>query len=136
MRLDDYSIRLVALIRDALARKTEQLAFRRNLLSHVSPLITVKSLQTQIGTLQDVLMTRMSHRLRDSRTRVARHASMLAALNPMSILKRGYSITRTLPERIIVRRAEQVKMNQKLEILLSRSKLTVRVDERKTEQKG
>ena len=136
MRLDDYSIRLVAVIRDTLERKAEQAAFRRDLLLHVTPQLTVERLRTQLDTLRDTLITHMAHILRETSARVARNASMLAALNPMSILKRGYSITRTVPERMIVRGAKEVKLDQKLEILLSRGQLTVRVEERNTEESG
>jgi exodeoxyribonuclease VII large subunit len=136
MRLDDYSIRLVTVIRDTLERKAEQAAFRRDLLLHVTPQLTVERLRTQLDTLRDTLITHMAHILRETRARVTRNASMLAALNPMSILKRGYSITRTVPERMIVRGAKEVKLDQKLEILLSRGQLTVRVEERNTEENG
>ena len=54
---------------------------------------------------------------------------MLEALNPMAILKRGYSITRTLPGRKIVSNAAQVKRHQSLEILLGGGKLSVKVDD-------
>jgi exodeoxyribonuclease VII large subunit len=133
MRLDDYSIRLVAIIRDALERKKEQVAFRQNLLLHVTPQLTVARMQTRLDTLQDALITHMGHFLREIRTGVARSSAMLTALNPMSILERGYSITRTVPERIIVRRAEDVNVHQPLEILLGHGKLTVSVEERNTD---
>jgi exodeoxyribonuclease VII large subunit len=49
-----------------------------------------------------------------------KNESMLDALNPMAILQRGYSITRTLPGQSIVRNARQIKIDQNLEILLGR----------------
>jgi exodeoxyribonuclease VII large subunit len=50
---------------------------------------------------------------------------MLDALNPMAILERGYSITRTLPDRSVVRSAKKVTIDQNLEILLGHGQLTV-----------
>ena len=55
---------------------------------------------------------------------------MLEALNPMAILQRGYSITRTLPARSVVRSTRQVKIKQKLEVLLGKGQLTVTVNEK------
>ena len=55
---------------------------------------------------------------------------MLEALNPMAILQRGYSITRTLPARSVVRSTRQVKIEQKLEVLLGKGQLTVTVNEK------
>ena len=53
---------------------------------------------------------------------------MLEALNPLAILKRGYSITRTIPARTIVRDAGTVRPAQPLEILLGNGRLTVTVE--------
>ena len=57
-------------------------------------------------------------------------ASMLEALNPMAILERGYSITRKLPEQTIVRSTRQVRIDQNLEILLAKGKISVTVNEK------
>lgn len=51
----------------------------------------------------------------------------LNALNPTAILKRGYSITRTLPQRDIVSDPEQVKVNDFLEIQLAKGSIEVTV---------
>jgi exodeoxyribonuclease VII large subunit len=127
MRLDDYSIRLLSSINNALTRKNERLAFQDNMLMHVSPKTTVTSMQEQVNTLQDASIRQISHLLREGRTAIARNVSMLDALNPMAILQRGYSITRALPDRSIVRHANQVTLDQSLEILLGKGRLTVTV---------
>ncbi|MCP4744654.1 MAG: exodeoxyribonuclease VII large subunit [Desulfobacteraceae bacterium] len=56
------------------------------------------------------------------------NASLLP-LNPKSVLKRGYSITRTLPlPGAIVKHAQQVKPNDALEIILASGRLRVNID--------
>ena len=45
-------------------------------------------------------------------------SSRLELLNPTAILSRGYSITRTIPEKQVVRSAKTVSAGQELEILL------------------
>lgn len=131
MRLDDYSIRLLASINRALTRRNERLAFQHNMLMHVSPAKTAASMQKQVNTLQDASIRQINRLLREGQTAISKNVSMLAALNPMAILNRGYSITRTLPGRSVVRGAAQVSLDQRLEILLGRGRLTVTVAEKK-----
>lgn len=133
IRLDDYSIRLLALIRDSLARRNERVAFRHNMLMHVSPGKTVTAKKEQVFTIQRALVTHLNHFIREGQTAISRNASMLDALNPLAILQRGYSITRTLPARSIVRSAKMAKIDQNLEILLGHGKLTVTVNAKTTE---
>ena len=133
MRLDDYSIRLLSSINRALTRRNERLAFQHNMLMHVSPAKTVASMQEQVNTLQDASIRQINRLLREGQTAISKNVSMLAALNPMAILNRGYSITRTLPDRSVVRGAGQVSIDQHLEILLGRGRLTVTVAEKKNE---
>jgi len=53
--------------------------------------------------------------------------SKLHALSPTAILARGYSITRTIPDKSIVRSSESVEIGQNLDILLARGSLVCRV---------
>ena len=131
MRVDDYSIRLFSSITSALARRNERLAFQHNMLMHVSPAKTVASMQDQVNALQDASIRQINRLLREGQTAISKNISMLDALNPMAILKRGYSITRTLPHRSVVRDVNQVGIDQNLEILLGRGRLTVTVAEKK-----
>jgi exodeoxyribonuclease VII large subunit len=55
---------------------------------------------------------------------------MLDAFNPMAVLQRGYSITRNLTDRKIVRDANEVKPGQQLEVILSNGKLRVAVNKK------
>ena len=54
-------------------------------------------------------------------------AAKLAALSPLSILERGYSITRTIPEKTVIKDADGVVLNQNLEVMLARGRLFCRV---------
>lgn len=129
MRVDDYAIRLLSSITSSLARRNERLAFQRNMLMQVSPARTVASMQDQVNNLHQASIRQINRLLREGQTAITKNASMLDALNPMAILQRGYSITRTLPDRSVVRGANQVNIDQNLEILLGRGRLTVTVDD-------
>ena len=47
-------------------------------------------------------------------------------MNPISILDRGYSITRTIEDQTVVRDSKTVLKGQKLEIILAKGKLNVK----------
>jgi exodeoxyribonuclease VII large subunit len=52
----------------------------------------------------------------------------LAALNPLNVLRRGYSIVRSLPEKQVVKASKSVTINQHVEIQLSAGTLLCRVE--------
>ena len=52
----------------------------------------------------------------------------LRDLNPLSILKRGYSITRTLPDKAILRHASKVDKGAFVNIILAEGELDCRVE--------
>jgi len=47
----------------------------------------------------------------------------LTALSPNAILDRGYSITRTIPDAVIVRNLQQVEIGQDLEVMVAKGSL-------------
>ena len=130
MRLDDYSIRLASAIEDTLARKRELVTYSHHMLVHLSPAKTASAMKERVCANQRTLINCMSQLIRDGRTDTTRNVSMLDALNPMAILQRGYSITRSWPGQSIVRDAGNVKVGQTLEILLGRGNLNVNVSKK------
>lgn len=52
----------------------------------------------------------------------------LVTLNPLAVLERGFSITRTVPDGKIVKTAKHVRLNQQVEIQLSAGTLLCRVE--------
>lgn len=55
-------------------------------------------------------------------------AEKLAALNPLMVLKRGYSITRLYPEKTLIRTVKSTHINQEIEVVLTDGSLMCRVD--------
>ena len=132
MRLDDYAGRIALLIRERVKRNQEQVEFRHAMLMQMSPETNIRREKERIKALHQILAAQINRTIEKGRTNSARHADMLDALNPMTIVKRGYSITRSLPARTIIRNARQVKIGQSLEIVLGTGKLNVSVDEKQT----
>ena len=59
--------------------------------------------------------------------------SRLNALSPLAVLKRGYSITRSWPQKTIIKQAGHVKLQQSLEITLASGSLRCRVEGKKSD---
>ncbi len=55
--------------------------------------------------------------------------SMLRASNPLAILKRGYSVTRRLPDRRVISDAAQVAVTERVEVVLSSGNLVCEIQE-------
>lgn len=128
LRLDDLSFRLDSATHRWIARRSEQVAFFRKMLTAFSPLNTTDRLKNQIAQQKQALSDAITTLVENRRSVLTRNCILLEALSPMAILSRGYSITRTLPQQDIVRAAAALKVNQPLEILLASGRLTVRVD--------
>ena len=54
----------------------------------------------------------------------------LEALNPHNVLQRGYSITRALPSRQVVKNAAAIRTDQQVEVQLASGALLCRVEGR------
>ena len=132
LRQDDLTMRLTATINTALARKKERIAFRREVLMQGSPVKRIATLRMRLDNLRQALAGEMFHRLQEQRSSLVKNSAILDAFNPMAILQRGYSITRRLPGRSIVRNAGSVKIDQQLEVILAEGKLRVTVNEKQT----
>ena len=136
MRLDELAMRSSAGIREIAGRKRERLAFCQKMLRHASPAHRLFNLQTGLAANHQSLITGIRHQLHYRRADLASGASTLEALNPMAILKRGYSITRSLPDRAIVDTIHKVKLGQGLEVVLGNGRLRVTVDQKESDNAG
>jgi exodeoxyribonuclease VII large subunit len=134
-RLEDFRIRLddiVSRMEKALVRRVSTdrdrwgaLALRltRNPLS---PALSFgrAALAATSKQLRRGIQNRLSCQQSSYRELMAR----LEAISPMAVLERGYSITRTLPEKMVVIDAGDVFESQELEVILARGRLTCRVE--------
>jgi exodeoxyribonuclease VII large subunit len=74
------------------------------------------------------LIKLLNNHYRNQRFRFAALFEKLFLLNPLSILNRGYSITRSIPDGSIVKDAGLVPIHQKLQITLAQGVLICRVE--------
>jgi exodeoxyribonuclease VII large subunit len=130
LRLDDYNGRLRRFMDAYLQISREKLQRRTDNLLHYNPLSQVKTSREYLDTIHHRLYQGIRLELSRKFQKFEHLQVQLETLSPTSILARGYSITRTLPEKRIVRDVDAVHLNQNLEILLAKGSLTCEVREK------
>lgn len=136
LRHDETSQRLFRIFLARLRQKQERLVWRIEKLRSNSPLLRAnlfkEKLERYLYNLSNYIV---NITISESRARLNECAGKLQALSPLSILSRGYSITRTVPEAMIVRDVENVQIDQNIEVLLGKGSLICKIKRKKNNGK-
>jgi exodeoxyribonuclease VII large subunit len=112
--------------RAATARaRLEALASRRVL---TRPVERLHELARRVDELEMRARRAMAHGLVLVRQQLANAGGKLEALSPLKVLERGYSVTRRLPSRTVLRSSAQVHAGELLETRLQFGTITSRVE--------
>jgi exodeoxyribonuclease VII large subunit len=131
LRIDDLVNRFHILTSWILRRKKERSLHLNERLYLQNPIQRVKGLRLVISETTRRHGQIVRHILEIQKQKMAGFLGKLGSLNPLSILQRGYSITRKLPSLRILRDAGLVKEGDKVEVKLQRG--TLFCDVEKTE---
>ncbi|MFH1625649.1 MAG: exodeoxyribonuclease VII large subunit, partial [Pseudomonadota bacterium] len=129
LRVDDILDRLSIHMSSLLLRKTERFERRRVSLFAVSPKGRVGGLQSLVIQLRKEIDISLKHYLRTQRQKFERLLGRLDSLSPLNILRRGYSITRSLPNYDIVKDAKVLKVGERINVKLYRGEIITQVKE-------
>lgn len=80
----------------------------------LSPANQVQQAGLRLATLQDRLLHSIQSALQRMQARFRTLAAQLDALSPLAILSRGYALAWRLPDRTLVRRADQLQVKQEI----------------------
>jgi exodeoxyribonuclease VII large subunit len=94
------------------------------------PLERLRDRERAVDDWGDRLQRAMQRRVQLARKSVEVAAASLESLSPLNVLARGYSVTRTPPDRHVVRSIDQVGIGDAVEVILHDGRLTARVEER------
>jgi exodeoxyribonuclease VII large subunit len=130
LRLDDLTTRLSRHVSRFVERKNERLQWRQERLLANSPLSRTENTKVIIEQNINKLIELNNKNINIKLARLRELSARLDTLNPIAILKRGYSITRTVPDAKIVSDPEAVAIHQDLEIIVSKGTLICRVKEK------
>jgi len=125
--LDDFGERMrisVARLQAARRREWQNLVLR---LGHKSPRGRIVEYRTLLGGLGKSLGALWEKQAQRRKDRVRSALALLDSLSPLAVLRRGYSITRLLPEGVILRRADSAAVGRDISVLLSAGRLEAKI---------
>ena len=128
IRLDEIHSRLVRLTHLIVLNARRRLDMEgRGLLLH-SPVNIITSMRQRLTFQETLLSQSMNRLLEDGRIALSHLEKRIIDLSPLSILKRGYSITRKLPEKSVLRDALYAQKGDQVQVLLAKGELTCRIE--------
>ena len=128
LRLDDLENRLSRMMTFMrMDRKRRLDAGEKALMLH-SPLKIVAGLKQKIEFQSRSLTMMVTRKLRDYGMSVSMLQEKLKDMSPLSVLGRGYSITRKLPEKQVLRSSSQVSRGDKVSVKLAEGELECLVE--------
>lgn len=127
--LDDLRERLERAARQGLEARQSALKQLELRLANRTPAGSLREKTLRLGALQKDLTAAFHHYLDLRSKQVEKNAALLETLSPLSVLKRGYSITRRAGDGQIVKRASGLTLNERIAIDLADGRLWARVEQ-------
>jgi exodeoxyribonuclease VII large subunit len=123
LRTDDLLSRLIRTFKANIIQQQERFEWRFDKLNSHNPLSYTKKFNEKLKQFSFNLLTYIRIKLSNKQFLLRELDARLTALSPNAILDRGYSITRTIPDAVIVRNPQQVEIGQDLEVMVAKGSL-------------
>jgi len=127
LRTDDLLARIIRTFKNSIVQHKERLEWRFERLNTHNPLIYMRNAHEKLDQIHNNMLTYQQICLNNKQSFLRELNARLNALSPNAILSRGYSITRTIPDQVVVRDPQQVSIEQDLEIMVAKGSLICRV---------
>lgn len=124
---DDFYQRLSRIFFKTLEQSRERHMWRTDELKLKNPGMQIKNYNNEIKRYNEILVNSLKSLMYTKKSGLCVLNGKLNVLSPTAILDRGYSITRTVPDSIIVKDAKNVSSGQDLEILVSKGLINCQV---------
>ncbi len=135
LRLDDLFARFNRVLSLRVRREREYLDFWQNRLGANHPKLFMIKANKQLEQIKENLVKSLVIYNHSKQIKTRELTAKLEALNPLAILARGYSVTRTIPEATVVKDSQLVALDQELEVMLAKGRLLCRVKGKTTDGK-
>jgi exodeoxyribonuclease VII large subunit len=120
LRTDDMLGRLNRALKNSMLLHQSRVMRQIERLHANTPLIQITNYKNKLHPKCENLFIYMKIRLDNKHFRLRELSAKLHTLNPAEILARGYSITRTIPDAMVVRDPQDVFINQDLEVMVAK----------------
>jgi exodeoxyribonuclease VII large subunit len=127
LQMDDYTTRLIRHMQILFGRRTERFQWWKDRLLNNSPAYQSHNLKVIVEQNKYKLLKIFDKKIDKKSARLQQLKAQLETLSPIGILKRGYSITRTIPDLKLVMDPKAVSLEQDLEVMVAKGTLTCRV---------
>ena len=134
MRLDELNSRLIRLMYLVVRERRKEIASEGRALVFHSPMNILITLKQNIDFQKRSLALMITRRLKDHRMGLSLMGEKIKDLSPLSVLKRGYSITWKLPEKRILRDVSRVEKGDYVNIILAEGDLECLVEKTTTKR--
>jgi exodeoxyribonuclease VII large subunit len=131
LRLDDSLGRILRGLSRQLDDKRDRLNTMRERLGRCSPQHMIEALDELLKHHCQSLFSATKFFLESKKSGFYTTVARLNALNPLAILERGYSVTRTLPDYVVVKDVHQVSVGQPVEVTVSRGAMVCRIERKR-----
>jgi len=128
LRLDEMRARLERRMEGVLREADRRLAMERRALLVQSPVRSIILMTERLVHAQGMLTGAGRRIVMDRTMALKRLEEMLKGLSPLAVLKRGYSVTRKLPEGRVLTTAAGVEAGSRVHVLLAQGALECRVE--------
>jgi len=136
LRTDDFTFRLVRTFFSSILQKRERLMWRTDILNTNNPIIQLNKINEKLEQINYNLLKNIKIHMNNKDFLLREFNARLHALSPHAILSRGYSITRTVPDAVVVTDPQKVRIGQHLEVMVAKGFLYVKVSEKKASDKN
>jgi exodeoxyribonuclease VII large subunit len=123
IRIDDMVGRLRRLAVMHLRRENERWCGLSRRLQASSPINRVRNSQLELEQINYNISLYFKIMLQKNKSSLREARAKLEALNPMAVLRRGYSVTRSLPDGRVVTDPDHVALGQDLEVMVAEGSL-------------
>lgn len=128
LRLDDGELRLQRAWGNYIGKKQESLGRILMRLRRIHLRSALQVWHHRLKQLHYMLYHNIQYTLSIKRAKNRELTLRLKALNPANVLQRGYSITREIPSKRIVKTSKPIKIHQQVEVQLASGALLCRVE--------
>ena len=128
INLDDLKERLGSSFyheKQNLNNELQQLQLR---LLHQNPARIISERKILLKNIQKDLFNNLSGRLAALKERLRKNSAVLESLNPLGVLQRGYSITRSMESGMIIRQAADLSIGEDVNIQLARGNFNAKIE--------
>jgi len=131
LRLDDALGRIMSGLSRQLNEKRNRLSMMQERLGRYNPRFMIKNFNVLLKHHRQTLSSAIHFLLESKKGTLSTTLARLNALNPLAILERGYSVTRTLPNYAMVKDIHQVSVGGHVEVTVSRGAMVCCIEGKK-----